>query len=161
MTKNKSKQNTRSLEEQQKRAVGKLTTQEIVEKSMAKSHPEEDWKKYYTVMYQALQTNEYRMMRHGDTLMLFKVTPPVANDVHIFSADDGEKLMEAFLGFAHAFKVSGYEEIRGILPAQNSVILRLMRRANKIGFDIKEKPLYQFEGGTSPDAYDIVVKVSK
>lgn len=149
------------LKEQQKRAIGKLTTQEIVEKSLAKSAPGEDWKKYYHVMYRELQGNQYRMMRHGDTLLLFKVTPPVANDVHIFSADDGERLMEAFLGFARGFKLAGYKEMRGRLPAQNSILLRLMRRANKIGFDIKETPVYQFEGSTSPDAYDIVVKVSK
>jgi hypothetical protein len=161
VTKNKNKQNKKKLEEQQKRAIGKLTTQEIVEKSMAKSAPEEDWKKYYTVMYQALKGNEYRMLRHGETLFLFKVTPPVANDVHIFSADDGERLTEAFLGFANALIVSGYKEMKGRLPRQNTVLLRLMRRANKMGLIIEETPVYRFEGSTSPDAYDVVIKVGK
>jgi len=140
---------------------GTMTTQEIVEQSIAKSDPGQDWKQAYAYAYHGIQSGKFRMLRHGNTLLFFKVEPPVASNVHIFSTDDGNKLMEAFLGFARAFKVSGYKEMTGRLPVKQTVLLRLMKRANKIGFDITEKPVYAFEGSDKINAYDVVIKVGK
>jgi hypothetical protein len=140
---------------------GTMTTQEIVQKSLAKSEPNEDWKRAYSAIYHALQTDKFRMFRHGDTLLFFKVEPPIASNIHIFSADDPNKLMEAFLGFAKSFKVSKYQKMTGRLPVKDTTLLRFMRRANNVGFNITEKPIYAFEGSDKVIAYDVVIEVDK
>jgi hypothetical protein len=140
---------------------GTKSTQDIVRESLAKTSPSEDWKQAYGAMYAGIKSNKFRMLRHGDSLLFFKVEPPIASNVHIFSTDDPSKMMKAFVEFGKAFKVAGYKQMRGRISAKNTILLRLMRRANDIGFKISEKPVYAFEGSNKVLAYDVVVEVGK
>jgi len=138
-----------------------LSSQEIVKESLAKSNPYENWEKAYGAMYSGVKSNKFRMLRHKNSLLFFKVEPPVASHVHIFTTESATDLMKSFVEFAKALKVSGYKKITGRISAKDVVLLRLMRRANDIGFEISETPIYAFEGSNKVGAYDVVVKVGK
>lgn len=140
---------------------GTKTTQEIVEQSLAKTDPNQDWKQAYAAMYAGIKSNKFRMLRHGDSLLFYKVEPPVASKVHIFSTEEPAKMMKSFVEFAKAFQNAGYKKMTGRIAASNTILLRLMRRANDIGFKISETPVYAFEGSNKVNAYDVVVEVSK
>jgi len=140
---------------------GTMSSQEIVEQSLAKSQPEEDWKKAYGAMYAGIQSNKFRMLRHKNSLLFFKVESPIASNVHIFTTESPAELMKSFIEFGQAFKVAGYKQMKGRIPAKDTVLLRLMRRANDIGFKIDETPVYAFEGSNKVVAYDVVVEVGK
>jgi hypothetical protein len=138
-----------------------LSSQEIVKQSLAKSNPYEDWEKAYGAMYAGIKSDKFRMLRHKNSLLFFKVEPPVASHIHIFTTESPAELMKSFVEFAKAFKVAGYKKMTGRISSKDTILLRLMRRANDIGFEISETPIYAFEGNNKVGAYDVVVKVGK
>lgn len=140
---------------------GTMTSQEIVEQSLSKSDPNQDWKQAYGAMYAGIKSDKFRMLRHKNSLLFFKVESPIASNVHIFTTESPAELMKSFIEFGRAFKAAGYKEMKGRIPAQDTILLRLMKRANDIGFKIQEKPVYAFEGSNKVSAYDVVVEVGK
>jgi hypothetical protein len=140
---------------------GTMSSQDIVRESLAKSDPNEDWQRAYGAMYAGIQSNKFRMLRHKNSLLFFKVESPIATNVHIFTTEGPAELMKSFIEFGKAFKASGYKQMTGRIPAKDTVLLRLMRRANDIGFKISETPVYAFEGSNKVNAYDVVVEVGK
>lgn len=118
---------------------GTMTTQEIVKRSVERMEPSADWENLYSHVYAAIQSNKFRALRHGDTILFFKVDSPVASQAHIFSADPQEKLLEALRQFGQSLKIAGYKKLTGIV--RNPSLLRLIRKANSIKFEVNDKPI--------------------
>lgn len=85
----------------------KLTTQEIVKRSMERMDPSADWENVYSHVYAAIKSNKFRALRHGETILFFQIQSPVASQAHLFSADPQEKFLEALREFGKALKVAG------------------------------------------------------
>ena len=120
-----------------------MSTQDIVQKSMARTHPGEDWEEIYAYMYHGLQSPHFRMIRRRNSLLFFQVDPPVARNVHLFTADDQEEVKVSLQEFFKVFKIAGYKKVTG--EVENPAILRLMRMS---GLKVKESKLsdgYIFE----------------
>ena len=111
-----------------------MSTQDIVQQSMARTHPGEDWEEIYAYMYHGLQSPHFRMIRRRNSLLFFQVTPPVARNLHLFTADDQEELKTSMQEFFKVLKIAGYK--KGVGEVENPAILRLMRMA---GIKLKEQ----------------------
>ena len=85
---------------------GSMTTQEIVKQSVERMEPGADWEMVYGHVYAAIKSDKFRVMRCGNTLLFFKVTPPVASMCHIFTTDKQEDLMHALREFGRCLAAS-------------------------------------------------------
>jgi hypothetical protein len=120
-----------------------MSTQDIVQQSMARTHPGEDWEEIYAYMYHGLQSPHFRMIRRRNSLLFFQVDSPVARNVHLFTADDQEEVKASLQEFFKVFKIAGYKKVTG--EVENPAILRLMRMS---GIKLKEQKIagkYRFE----------------
>lgn len=140
---------------------GTMSAQDIIQQSIAKTEPNENWEDVYDAIYTGIQSNKFRMLRHKNSLLFFKVEPPIASDIHIFTTENPEELKKSFVEFGKAFKASGYKQMTGTIPVSNRALLRLMRNANNLGFNIQETPVYAYEGSDKPSEYNVVVEVGK
>lgn len=118
---------------------GTMTTQEVVKRSIERMDPSADWENVYSHVYAAIKSNKFRALRHGDTILFFKVDSPTASQAHIFSADPQEKFLEALRQFGQSLKIAGYKKLTGIV--RNASLLRLIRKANSIKFEVNDKPI--------------------
>ena len=118
---------------------GTMTTQEVVKRSLERMDPSADWENVYSHVYGAIKSNKFRALRHGDTILFFQVSSPVASKTHIFSADPQDKFLEALREFGKALKISGYKKLTGIV--RNASLLRLIRKANSIKFEVNDSPI--------------------
>ena len=118
---------------------GTMTTQEVVKRSLERMDPSADWENVYSHVYAAIKSDKFRALRHGDTILFFKVDSPVASQAHIFSADPQEKLLEALREFGRSLKIAGYKKLTGVV--RNASLLRLIRKANSIKFEVNDKPI--------------------
>jgi hypothetical protein len=106
---------------------GTMTTQEIVQHSAEKYYPDIDWRKVYTWCYQAIQSNEYRMLREHNTLFLYHINGTTADHCYLFTADDTKQIIKAFKNGCKALKTAGFKRIEtDVLDPQ---IIRLARLA--------------------------------
>lgn len=119
--------------------TGSMTTQEIVKQSVERMEPGADWEMVYGHVYAAIKSNKFRVMRCGNTLLFFKITPPEASMCHIFSTDKQEDLMHALREFGRCLGASGYKKITGIV--RNASLLRILRKANSIKFKVNDTPI--------------------
>jgi hypothetical protein len=117
----------------------KLTPQEIVKRSVERMQPGADWENIYSHVYAAIKSNKFRALRHGETILFFHVQSPVASKAHLFSADPQDKFLEALREFGKALKISGYKKLTGIV--RNASLLRLIRKANSIKFEVNDSPI--------------------
>jgi hypothetical protein len=118
---------------------GTMTTQEIVKRSLERMDPSADWENVYSHVYAAIKSDKFRALRHGNTILFFRVQSPVASQAHLFSADPQEKFLEALREFGQALKVGGYKKLTGIV--RNASLLRLIRKANSIKFEVNDSPI--------------------
>ena len=118
---------------------GTMTTQEIVKLSVERMEPGADWEMVYGHLYAGIKSNKFRMLRCGDSLLFFKVDAPIASGAHIFSADPQEKLLHALREFGQSLKAAGYKKITGTV--RNASLLRLIRKANSIKFQVSDTPI--------------------
>jgi hypothetical protein len=118
---------------------GTMTTQEIVKRSTERMDPSADWENIYSHVYGAIKSDKFRALRHGDTILFFRIQSPVASQAHIFSADPQEKFLEALREFGKSLKIAGYKKLTGVV--RNASLLRLIRKANSIKFEVNDKPI--------------------
>ena len=140
---------------------GTMSSQDIIQQSLAKTEPDANWEDVYDAIYTGIQSNKFRMLRHKNSLLFFQVETPVASNMHIFTTESPEELKKSFVEFGKAFKASGYKKMTGTVPSNNRAILRLLRNANNLGFKIQETPIYANEGDVEPSEYDIVIEIGK
>jgi hypothetical protein len=118
---------------------GTMTTQEIVQKSVERMEPGADWENVYSHIYAAIKSNKFRAMRHGNTILFFKVDSPIASQAHLFSADTQEKFLKALQEFGKSLKIAKYTKLTGIV--RNASLLRLLRKANSLKFQVNDTPI--------------------
>jgi len=118
---------------------GTMTTQEIVKQNVERMEPGADWEAVYGHLYAAIKSDKFRMLRCGNTLLFFRVTPPEASMAHIFTTDKQEDLMKALREFGQSLKIGKYTKITGIV--RNASLLRIIRKANSINFQVKDTPI--------------------
>jgi hypothetical protein len=117
----------------------KLTTQEIVKRSVERMQPGADWENIYSHVYAAIKSNKFRALRHGETILFFQVESPIASKAHLFSADPQDKFLEALREFGKSLKIAGFKKLTGIV--RNASLLRLIRKANSIKFEVNDSPI--------------------
>jgi hypothetical protein len=122
-----------------------MSTQDIVRISMERTQPGIDWEEVYAYMYHGIQSSKFRMLRRRDSLLFFQVTPPVARNMHLFTADDQSELKVSLQEFFKALKIAGYK--KGVGEVENPATLRLMRMA---GLEVKQ--------AKTPDGYSFEVE---
>jgi hypothetical protein len=118
---------------------GTMTTQEIVKRSVERMEPGADWENVYSHVYAAIKSNKFRALRHGDTILFFKVDSPIASQAHLFSADSQDKFLEALVSFGKVLKISKFKKLTGTV--RNPSLLRLIRKAKSPTWDVKDTPI--------------------
>jgi hypothetical protein len=118
---------------------GSMTTQEIVKRSVERMEPGADWENVYSHVYAAIKSDKFRALRCGDTILFFKVDSPIASQAHLFSADPQDKFLDALLEFGKALKAAKYKKLTGTV--RNASLLRLIRKANSIKFEVNDTPI--------------------
>jgi hypothetical protein len=136
---------------------GTMTTQEVVKRSLERMDPSADWENVYSHVYAAIKSDKFRALRHGDTILFFKVDSPVASQAHIFSADPQEKLLEALREFGRSLKIAGYKKLTGIV--RNASLLRLIRKANSIKFEVNDKPIRAYGDSGEVLGYNLEIGI--
>jgi hypothetical protein len=146
---------------QQKRKInlrlGKASTEEIVKRNVERLDPDGDWNEAYDAMYSALQTDQFRMIRSGDTLLFYHVNTPIADEAHLFTIEKQEDLMESLRDIGQAMKIAGFKKIKGITDFPG--ILRIIRKANTINFVVKDKALRAYGESGPVIGYEFEIEV--
>jgi hypothetical protein len=135
----------------------KLTPQEIVKRSMERMDPSADWENVYSHVYGAIKSNKFRALRHGDTILFFRVQTPVASQAHIFSADPQDKFLEAIREFAKSLKIAKYTKITGIV--RNASLLRLIRKASAPNIEVNDKPIRAYGDSGEVLGYNLEIGI--
>lgn len=118
---------------------GTQTPQEIVKSSLERMEPGADWEMVYGHMYAAIKSDKFRALRHGNTILFFRVQSPIASQAHLFSTDPQDKFLEALREIGKSLKIAGYKKVTGIV--RNASLLRLIRKANSIKFQVQDEPI--------------------
>ena len=119
-----------------------MTTQEIVKNSNEVKKSKQDWKKVYAVVYQSLETNEYRVLRKGNTLFWIHIDEPDVAQMYVFNADSYKNLFRNMKDFADAMHTAGYKRVYGDTSDMN--ILNLIKR---IGYPVDVQPIDKDDDG--------------
>lgn len=137
--------------------LGKASTQEIVKRTVERLDPDGDWEEVYEAMYSALQTNQFRMLRSGDTLAFYHVNTPIADEAHLFTIEKQEDLMESLRDLGQAFKIAGFKKIKGTTEFPS--ILRILRKANTINFVVRDKAVRAYGESGPIIGYEFEIEV--
>jgi hypothetical protein len=136
---------------------GTMTTQEIVKRSLERMDPSADWENVYSHVYGAIKSDKFRALRHGDTILFFRVQTPVASQAHIFSADPQDKFLEAIREFAKSLKIAKYTKITGIV--RNASLLRLIRKASAPNIEVNDKPIRAYGDSGEVLGYNLEIGI--
>jgi hypothetical protein len=137
--------------------LGKASTEEIVKKTVERLDPDGDWEEVYDAVYSALQTNQFRMLRSGDTLLFYHVNTPIADEAHLFTIEKQEDLMESLRDLGQAMKIAGFTKIKG--TTEYPSILRIIRKANTINFVVRDKALRAYGESGPIIGYEFEIEV--
>ena len=103
----------------------RMTTQEIIKQSCKVEGI--DFKKTYTALAKLLETDKFRVMRYGNSLLFYAITEPKKAHVFLETADTGTELLNAMRDFDKALRMSGFVE--ATMSVKNPQILSLIQRA--------------------------------
>lgn len=137
--------------------LGKASTEEIVKRTVERLDPDGDWEEVYDAVYSALQTDQFRMLRSGDTLAFYHVNTPIADEAHLFTIEKQEDLMESLRDLGQAFKKAGFTKIKGVTEFPS--VLRILRKANTINFAVRDKALRSFGESGPVIGYEFEIEV--
>lgn len=98
-----------------------LTTQEVFQKSDMPKRMNMTWQEAYTVVAKSLETNEYRMMRDGNSLLWFQIVKPGAANTWLFNADGDDTVEDHYKNYVNAFKKAGYKVIASVTDKRNEL----------------------------------------
>ena len=137
--------------------LGKASTEEIVKQTVERLDPEGDWNEVYDAVYSALQTDQFRMLRSGDTLLFYHVNTPIADEAHLFTIEKQEDLMESLRDLGQAMKIAGFKKIKGTTEFPS--ILRIIRKANTINFVVRDKAVRAYGESGPIIGYEFEIEV--
>lgn len=104
----------------------RMTPQEIVKNSTEVKESKMDWKKVYAALHASIESNKYRIMRHGNTLFWYKIDKPKVAQMYVFNADNYKNVFKNTTMFAQAMHKAGYEYVYGETHDIN--MINLMKR---------------------------------
>ena len=110
----------------------KMSTQDIVKHCDELKEFDMPWEKVYAVLHKSLESNEYRILRSGNTLFWIHILEPNKAQMFIFNADTPRNFIRNFRDFAHAIQKAGYTSVFGI--TENPKIFDIL---GKEGFDVQ------------------------
>lgn len=137
--------------------LGKASTEEIVKQTVERLDPDGDWNEVYDAVYSALQTDQFRMLRSGDTLLFYHVNTPIADEAHLFTIEKQEDLMESLRDLGQAMKTAGFKKIKG--ATEYPSILRIIRKANTINFVVRDKAIRAYGESGPIIGYEFEIEV--
>jgi hypothetical protein len=112
-----------------------MSTQDIVQTSVEKYYPDQDWKNVYAHLYLLVQKNTHRILREGNTLFFYKINGKTAEECYLFTGEtDPKKIIHSFKEGVKALKIGGFKKVdTDVLDPQ---IIRLARMSK---LDVKSK----------------------
>jgi hypothetical protein len=119
-----------------------MQAHEIIEKSDEVKDMDMDWKKVYATVLATVQSNQYRVMRSGNTLFWYKLVQPKEAQVYIFNADTHKNLIRNFKDFAKAMDTAGFKKVYG--ETENPQILEVIKR---LGYPVDVEPTGEMVNG--------------
>lgn len=90
-----------------------MTPQDIIKNSTEVKESGQDWKKVYVALDQYVKSNQYRILRSGNTLFLIKLLAPHQAQMFLFNADTNKNLLRNMRDFAKAMHKSGFKKVFG------------------------------------------------
>lgn len=108
-----------------------MTVQDLVKNSTEVKESGEDWKYVYGVLSEALKTNQYRILRSGNTLCLIKLLAPHEAQMFLFNADTNKNLLRNMKEFAKALDVAGFKKVFG-----ETHDLQMINMIKRIGYPV-------------------------
>ena len=69
-----------------------------------------DFDRVYAALKQGIDSGKMRIMRHGNTLLIYSILEPGVADVHISTADSPQALVGAGFKFQFSKEISGLVE---------------------------------------------------
>jgi hypothetical protein len=110
-----------------------------------------DFDTVYQNLKQGIDSGKTRIMRSGNTLLIYNIMQPGVAELHISTMDSPDKLVNAVQDLYQAMKVAGFKT--GIAITDNSQIARVLNAA-KIPVKVKQVP------GTKGQAqYQLTIEV--
>ena len=87
-----------------------------------------DFSSIYKGLKTGIQSGKMRIMRSGNTLLIYNILQPGVAEIHISTIDEPAKLVKSFQELYQAMKVAGFKT--GISTTDNSQIARVLSAAN-------------------------------
>lgn len=109
----------------QRTPKGKASVQDIIKADVERSGG--DFEKVYTMLSNAIEAGKTRIMRHGNTLMIYHIISPGEAEVHISTTDDPKQLVEAVKQFYESLKKIGFK--KAVSRTDNPQIGKLLSTA--------------------------------
>jgi hypothetical protein len=105
----------------------------------------------YAKLKSGIDSGKMRIMRSGNTLLIYTIMQPGVAEVHVSTMDAPDKLVNSIQDLYQAMKAAGFKT--GVTTTDNSQIARVMNAA-KIPVKVKQVP------GTQGQAqYQLTIEV--
>jgi hypothetical protein len=101
------------------------TAENIIQQDAEKNG--EDFDAVYQAIQQGVQRGDIRVVRHNNTLLVYRILKKGVAEIHLYSIDQPPEIIEAFKNFYQAFKVAGFKTVYSIV--ENPQIIRLIKMA--------------------------------
>lgn len=96
-----------------------------------------DFDRVYAALQQGIQSGQMRIMRSGNTLLIYSILEPGVADVHISTADAPQALIKAVKEFYEALKKAGFK--KAVSTTDNPQIGRVLQ-ASGIPVQVSMRP---------------------
>ena len=124
-----------------------MTTQDIVKNCDELKDSGQDWKQVYAALHSMLESNQYRIMRAGNTLFLIKLLEQGTAQMFVFNADGQKNFLRNTKEFFKAMKAAKFHTVFGI--TENPQIIKMLQHTGyevdveDAGKNSKGRPLYK------------------
>jgi hypothetical protein len=105
----------------------------------------------YTKLKAGIDSGKMRIMRSGNTLLIYTIMQPGVAEVHVSTMDEPDKLVKSVQDLYQAMKAAGFKT--GVTVTDNSQIARVMNAA-KIPVKVKQVP-----GSQGQAQYQLTIEV--
>jgi hypothetical protein len=105
----------------------------------------------YAKLKSGIDSGKMRIMRSGNTLLIYTIMQPGVAEVHVSTMDSPDKLVGAVQDLYQAMKAAGFKT--GVTTTDNSQIARVMNAA-KIPVKVKQVP-----GSQGQAQYQLTIEV--
>jgi hypothetical protein len=110
-----------------------------------------DFDSVYAALKQGIDSGKMRILRSGNTLLIYTIMQPGVAEVHISTAETPDKLIASVQDLYEAMKKAGFKQ--GITTTDNSQIARVLNAA-KIPVQVKQVP-----GAQGNAQYQLTIEV--